>query len=510
MILTLVDTMANSRAAASSLGTAVPSQSPDGKPSASFKNAVNTLIGQVGGEAAQGQTTPIDKLVARLSKILQTLENIDLDNNPALQIETAVEQISSALVDFAAATGIDLVSKLSPAYASPADTVAGEIILQAVGESPASDISGLITFVDLVTQLSTLIEGASEIPSGLKQQFNLGAALAGQNGLSPNAVQSALDQAPLDQVPANLKAIQLNLDEGTLEQPRLTQQIAQITQPRDEVVEIARVAAQPAASTLPGLAIQAEGAVNSVQAGAQVRSTVKTSAIGDSQSSSPTNPIDLQVAMAFAQKGSEKGWSAAELFKSTFEFVSNVSNGQLTLQNPGVGLLSVVEPRFADLLPFDRPFWTSGTSIDMTTPAQSGDASTPKSSRFAAAIVDQIRTANVADGQTRIELSPRGLGNIEIEVTTDGDGATNVVIRADNSVVLNALREMRDPWVQITGMENNATFSFEDMSSQQDNSGGDNAGNTADDGSASIFETGQSIESAATAIIEGDQLDLIT
>lgn len=512
MILTLVDTMSNTRVPLAQ-GAVTTNQMFNGQPSVSFKNVVNTLINRVEGETAQGKTAPLDELVTQLSKVLQTLENIDLENDPAFQIEAAVDKIASALVDFAAATGIDLVGEISPVYANPAESLAVEITVQADEESPVTDTSGLITFINLITQLSDVVEGSSDIPSDLKRQLGLDTVFTGQGGQNLKAVSPAVDKVAFDQIPPSTKSIQLGLDGAVIEQPRLAQQIAQVTQPGIEVVEAAKSAAQPATLTLAGLALQAENATTSAQTVAKVKIATKVSPIGESKptvAATAASPVDLQIAMTFAQNNSEKGWSTSELFKSTFEFVSNISNGQLTLQNPALGLLPIVEPRLADLLPFDRPFWASNAPIDAASPAQSGDAPASKTSRFAAAIVDQIRTANVTDGQTRIELSPRGLGNIEIEVTTDGDGATNVVIRADNSVVLNALREMRDPWVQITGMENGAAFSFEDMSSQQDNTGGNDAGNTAEDGSANSFETGQSAEIAAAAIIEGDQLDLMT
>lgn len=82
-----------------------------------------------------------------------------------------------------------------------------------------------------------------------------------------------------------------------------------------------------------------------------------------------------------------------------------------------------------------------------TQAAQSG-AEQP---RFAAALADQIRSAEVSEGRTRIELTPRGLGQIEVDVTTRDDGTLQVVVRAENPAVLNSLREERELLAQVLG-----------------------------------------------------------
>lgn len=71
--------------------------------------------------------------------------------------------------------------------------------------------------------------------------------------------------------------------------------------------------------------------------------------------------------------------------------------------------------------------------------------------RFAAALADQVRSAEVGEGRTRIELSPRGLGSIEVDVTTRDDGTLQVIVRAENPAVLNSLRNERDLLAQALG-----------------------------------------------------------
>ncbi len=69
--------------------------------------------------------------------------------------------------------------------------------------------------------------------------------------------------------------------------------------------------------------------------------------------------------------------------------------------------------------------------------------------RFAQFVTGQIRGVTIGQGQTRIALSPRGLGDIEIDLRHHDDGALRVVVRADNPVVLASLRSDRETLAQI-------------------------------------------------------------
>ncbi|TMV54526.1 flagellar hook-length control protein FliK [Thioclava sp. BHET1] len=66
------------------------------------------------------------------------------------------------------------------------------------------------------------------------------------------------------------------------------------------------------------------------------------------------------------------------------------------------------------------------------------------SARFAGMVNSQIRSATFTGDQTRISLTPHGLGTIEIDMKRDEAGRMQVVLRADNPMVLSALRGDRD------------------------------------------------------------------
>ena len=474
MILTLIDTTPSARVSAPK-GQAAPVDLLTGKPGASFKSSINALINQAGQSPANPVDAPIETLVAKLTQILQSLETLDPNNNPVGQIEAAIEQITSALAEFEAATGIDLVGAIKPMFGAPGGTALGDLVVQPEGEERSADTSGLMALITLITGMTQTNEGTAEAADNLEQ---------------------------------TRRRPQFVLERSFGEQTRPVLPAGTQVSTTENASENVRTSPQPAALALAGLSARVEEVTATAQAAVQTKAATRITASGDAK---PSNAVEVQIAMALTQNGTDKGWKVGELFKSTFEFVSNVANGQLSLQSPGLGLLPIIESRFADYLPPERPLWSPpGQTISANAPSGGSEAAATKTSRFAASIVDQIRTANVSEGQTRIELSPRGLGNIEIEVTTDVDGATSVVIRADNNVVLNALREMREPWAQIPSMEQGSSFSFEDMSSQQDGSAGDSSNNAGDDTGPTTFDTSQPIDPTDTVIIDGDQLDLMT
>ncbi|MGC9370095.1 MAG: flagellar hook-length control protein FliK [Paracoccaceae bacterium] len=70
---------------------------------------------------------------------------------------------------------------------------------------------------------------------------------------------------------------------------------------------------------------------------------------------------------------------------------------------------------------------------------------------FARNLANQIRSSSFSEGRTRIELSPRGLGSIEIDLQADEAGKLRVVLRAENPAVLNALRGDRASLLAVLG-----------------------------------------------------------
>ncbi|MHA6327049.1 flagellar hook-length control protein FliK [Roseivivax sp. CAU 1753] len=71
------------------------------------------------------------------------------------------------------------------------------------------------------------------------------------------------------------------------------------------------------------------------------------------------------------------------------------------------------------------------------------EMSSPSTTEANAKILAQFRGVRVAEGRTRIELSPAHLGALDIELSSDEAGQLRVMIRAESPVTLAALRSDR-------------------------------------------------------------------
>jgi len=96
--------------------------------------------------------------------------------------------------------------------------------------------------------------------------------------------------------------------------------------------------------------------------------------------------------------------------------------------------------------------------------AQSARPDAPQA-KFSQAVVGQLRSVDFQEGTTKVELNPRGLGSIEVEMKTNTDGSLSVVVRAENAHVLSSLREERDLLGQIIGQSGDASVAFEEFGS---------------------------------------------
>lgn len=130
--------------------------------------------------------------------------------------------------------------------------------------------------------------------------------------------------------------------------------------------------------------------------------------------------------------------------------------------------------------------------------------------RFAAALTAQIRAADISEGRTRIALNPRGLGNIEVEVQTDQDGALKVVVRAENPTVLNSLRQERDLLAQaIGGAADGGTLDFQTFSHGSDRNTQDQTSRPA--AAMPEYDAAAPAETPRqSATIGGGRLDIMT
>ncbi|EAQ01993.1 RNA polymerase sigma factor [Pseudooceanicola batsensis HTCC2597] len=134
-------------------------------------------------------------------------------------------------------------------------------------------------------------------------------------------------------------------------------------------------------------------------------------------------------------------------------------------------ILSAPQPTAAPLI----------ASVAETAPPPTTAQPTPQQG-LARNLAGQIRGVSFAEGTTRIELSPAGLGSIEIEIAPDEAGKLRVVLRAENPAVLNAMRSDREMLAGLlrdggTSVEEGA-MSFEDLGQRRNPGGQDPLGST--------------------------------
>ncbi len=85
----------------------------------------------------------------------------------------------------------------------------------------------------------------------------------------------------------------------------------------------------------------------------------------------------------------------------------------------------------------------------------------PAPKPFADALISQVKAVEAKEGRTSVSLHPRGLGQIEIEVVTDKDSGTRVVVRVENPAVLQTLRDERQLLAQGLGFTDAGSFEFQ-------------------------------------------------
>jgi hypothetical protein len=152
---------------------------------------------------------------------------------------------------------------------------------------------------------------------------------------------------------------------------------------------------------------------------------------------------------------------------SAREMTFTPSVAQPLQPNGKVSAETITAPSQADRLPEHLP--------EMRAPVEALDRSAqamPKLSNGAApndpaaarplseAVLAQIKSAQVEKDRTTVQLNPRGLGSIEIELVMEKDAASRVVLRVENPAVLNSLRDDRQILAQTLGLNQDTALEF--------------------------------------------------
>lgn len=160
----------------------------------------------------------------------------------------------------------------------------------------------------------------------------------------------------------------------------------------------------------------------------------------------------------------------------------------------------------ADALPSTT---TPGRDLSNTTSAQAAANKAPVSKPFSEALMMQVKAAEVADGRTSVHLHPRGLGNIDVEIIAgEKDLASKVIVRVENPLILQHLRDDRHLLAQAIGVTDGSIFEFHERGAEQQ-------GGQSQNGQAEFTDTSsESAEVAATPrhadVLADDRIDILT
>ncbi len=142
------------------------------------------------------------------------------------------------------------------------------------------------------------------------------------------------------------------------------------------------------------------------------------------------------------------------------------------------------------------------TSSELLTQAQS--------SRFSAMINNQIKSFELGERKTRIELAPKGLGEIEINLETDEAGKMRALIRVENPLVLDLMRSDKSQLVDLLAQKGvdlgDGSLDLEGFENQSDDEAGSQTGSAEIDGS----DEDEITQTAAVHTITDTTVDILT
>ena len=176
---------------------------------------------------------------------------------------------------------------------------------------------------------------------------------------------------------------------------------------------------------------------------------------------------------------------------------SQINSKELDQQDPALVTLTRPEPAFQD----------NFEHLEMVQQAQKSSNELP--TKFASVLINQVSAVDIQEGTTRIELTPRGLGTVEVEMRTNSDGSLSVVVRAENHAVLSSLRQEHDLLAAVITEHQSVDLDFQEFEQGREQSGSNGFATPMGDGEDGI-EDGRALAGIAQPILDGETLDLMT
>lgn len=156
-----------------------------------------------------------------------------------------------------------------------------------------------------------------------------------------------------------------------------------------------------------------------------------------------------------------------------------------------------------------QPVSTASKDLTTVSPAQAAASKTPVSKPFSEALMMQVKAAEVVDGRTSVHLHPRGLGNIDVEIIAgEKDLASKVIVRVENPMILQHLRDDRHLLAQTIGVSDNTVFEFHERGAEQQ--GSQSQGGQSDFADTSLEGADVAAPVQHADIVADDRIDILT
>ena len=341
---------------------------------------------------------------------------------------------------------------------------------QPTGEGAPAQATGAVTTATTVSAPAvavpqTFVQG---VAGDADPQLPLAAPSLAADAVAANVTQTAVKVAPETAAPTVLSPVEAKTD-------------VKIAAPAPQASVVPQSVAAPATAVAAQQPIAATAEVQSVaqtQVVAGVQPVPKPQ-VSDKVSTPPRAAPQAAAAVegtAPPEPSIDADTPVAPLRQAAFgaeqpTFLNAGQNGAATQGKAPVDVTATFRPaEVVQAQPVEsNALILADQASDLKAAAPSAETQAkPAPKPFADALISQVKAVEAKEGRTSVSLHPRGLGQIEIEVVTDKDSGTRVVVRVENPAVLQTLRDERQLLAQGLGFTDAGSFEFQQGFSDDD------------------------------------------
>ena len=334
---------------------------------------------------------------------------------------------------------------------------------QPTGEGATAQATGAVTTATTVSAPAvavpqTFVQG---VAGDADPQLPLAAPSLAADAVAANVTQTAVKVAPETAAPTVLSPVEAKTD-------------VKIAAPAPQASVVPQSVAAPATAVAAQQPIAATAEVQSVaqtQVVAGVQPVPKPQ-VSDKVSTPPRAAPQAAAAVegtAPPEPSIDADTPVAPLRQAAFgaeqpTFLNAGQNGAATQGKAPVDVTATFRPaEVVQAQPVEsNALILADQASDLKAAAPSAETQAkPAPKPFADALISQVKAVEAKEGRTSVSLHPRGLGQIEIEVVTDKDSGTRVVVRVENPAVLQTLRDERQLLAQGLGFTDAGSFEFQ-------------------------------------------------